>query len=238
MSPTLALAAPSAVHYLPLATTALAAAFAVALFLRWRERGGLHLAWWCAGVVCYGTGTAIESAIVLAGNGPGLTRAWYAAGAVLGAYPLAQGSAYLVLTRRAAHAATALTAPLVAVLALATLAAPVDAAALEPHRPASAAIGWSWIRALVPFVNGYAALVLVGSAAWSAVRFARRRRTGEPAAGRRALGNALIALGALLPGIGGAIARHGPVEPLYVTELVGLALIAAGYAACTRGRGG
>jgi hypothetical protein len=39
----------------------------------------------------------------------------------------------------------------------------------------------------------------------------------------------LIAVGAILPGIGGSFARAGQVEVLYVTELIGLLLIWAGY---------
>jgi hypothetical protein len=50
------------------------------------------------------------------------------------------------------------------------------------------------------------------------------------------LGNALIAFGALLPGIGGASARMGHVEVLYVTELIGLLLIWWGYAVIVRDR--
>jgi len=42
----------------------------------------------------------------------------------------------------------------------------------------------------------------------------------------------MIAVGALLPGIGGAATRAGYVEALYVTELLGLLLIYAGYRAC------
>jgi hypothetical protein len=45
----------------------------------------------------------------------------------------------------------------------------------------------------------------------------------------RFLGNILIAIGALLPGIGGSFTRFGYVEVLYVTELMGLALIYFGY---------
>jgi hypothetical protein len=39
----------------------------------------------------------------------------------------------------------------------------------------------------------------------------------------------LIAVGALLPGIGGSATRFGHVEVLYVTELIGLVLILIGY---------
>ena len=44
----------------------------------------------------------------------------------------------------------------------------------------------------------------------------------------------LIAAGALLPGIGGVMAKAGVIEGLYVGELLGLILIWAGYACCVR----
>jgi ABC-type sugar transport system permease subunit len=40
--------------------------------------------------------------------------------------------------------------------------------------------------------------------------------------------------GALLPGVGGTIARLGHTEVLYVMELVGLVLIFVGYQCCIR----
>ena len=43
-----------------------------------------------------------------------------------------------------------------------------------------------------------------------------------------------IAVGALLPGIGGGMAKAGMVEALYVGELVGLILIWLGYRFCVR----
>jgi hypothetical protein len=45
----------------------------------------------------------------------------------------------------------------------------------------------------------------------------------------RVLGNIHIAVGAILPGIGGSFARAGAVEVLYVTELIGLLPIWAGF---------
>ena len=46
---------------------------------------------------------------------------------------------------------------------------------------------------------------------------------------RRFVGNTFIAIGALLPGIGGAFTRFGHTEVLYVTEFVGLVMIFIGY---------
>ena len=45
----------------------------------------------------------------------------------------------------------------------------------------------------------------------------------------RFLGNILIAVGALLPGIGGTFTRFGYVEILYITEFIGLSFIYLGY---------
>ena len=41
--------------------------------------------------------------------------------------------------------------------------------------------------------------------------------------------NVLIAVGAILPGIGGTATRMGHTEVLYVTELIGLVLTWTGY---------
>lgn len=45
----------------------------------------------------------------------------------------------------------------------------------------------------------------------------------------RYVGNVLIAIGVLLPGIGGTFTRFGHTEVLYVTELIGLLFIYAGF---------
>ncbi len=80
---------------------------------------------------------------------------------------------------------------------------------------------------MTPFINAYAAFFLIGGAAVSAWRFWQRA-----GAGNRAAGNTLIAVGALLPGIGGAMAKAGVVEALYVGEFIGLVLIWAGERMC------
>lgn len=228
--PDVAREAISWVHYLPLVTTLVAVPFVVSLVRRHRaRRSGPHLAWWAAGVACYGAGTAFESAITLVGNGPALNKAWYVAGALLGAYPLAQGTVYLLLSRERANLLSWITLPLLAALVVLVLLSPIDESALEAHRPGGQAIAWTWVRYLTPLLNVYAAGFLVGGAIVSARRFSKDR-----ALSHLALGNALIAAGALLPAIGGSIAKTGRVEALYVAELVGLLLIWAGYRSCVR----
>ncbi len=219
------------VHYLPIASTLVSIAFLVVLVRRAAPRGWPpHLAWWGVGVFFYGLGTLLESWITLGGNTLLLNRLWYLAGAILGGYPLATGSVYLLLSRRKAHAITAASLVVVVFAGVCVLLTPMVPAELEPHRPSGDVIGWTWVRALTPIINGYAALFLIGGAVLSSVRFLR-----SGGQGRRAAGTALIAFGALLPGIGGGMAKAGIVEGLYVGELVGLIFIWIGYELCIRG---
>ncbi|MGE0143333.1 MAG: hypothetical protein AB7I19_05655 [Planctomycetota bacterium] len=223
---------PDLIHYLPIATTGLSIAFLVVLLRRGRLRSfPPHLTWWAIGVLFYGVGTAIESVITLWGNSPLLLRAWYVAGALLGGYPLGTGSAYLLCRRRTAHALTAISGSIVLALSVATALSPVVAANLESHRPTGAALGWTWIRACTPLVNLYAAVFLIGGAIGSALRFAFPTNSAARD-GRRAMGTALIAMGGLLPGIGGGLAKSGMVEALYVGEFLGLVMIWIGHGIC------
>jgi len=221
---------PGFIHYIPIATTVLSAVFCGRLLQRYRFKGkGAHLLWWAGGIFAYGAGTGLESAITLWGNSPALNKAWYIAGALCGGYPLAQGTVYLLLRRRTANILTAVTLPLLAVVAMLVVLSPVDLAQLETHRPGGAVLGWAWVRLLTPLINLYAAFFLIGGALLSAYRFSKKRATAS-----RALGNTLIAAGALLPAIGGGLAKAGVVEALYIGEFVGLLLMWAGYACCVR----
>ena len=83
---------------------------------------------------------------------------------------------------------------------------------------------WSWVRLFSPLINLYAFLFLVGGAIYSAYKYFKMKNLQY-----RVYGNAAIAIGGILPGIGGSFTRAGYVEVLFVTELIGLALIYLGY---------
>lgn len=83
------------VHYLPILTTLFSIYFLIDIGGRYLKKGGRHLMWWAIGVFTYGLGTFFEGWITLFGNTVFLNKAWYVAGAILGGYPLAQGSVYL-----------------------------------------------------------------------------------------------------------------------------------------------
>ncbi len=219
----------SAVHYLPILTTVFSAYFFVEIISRYFKKGGTHLLWWAIGVFTYGLGTFFESFITLSGNTPLLNKFWYVAGAILGGYPLAQGSVYLHLKKRTANILTAITVPFIVFASVCVFLSPVNLAELQTFRPSGGSLEWQWVRLLTPFINTYAAIFLIGSAAYSAFRFAKIENGKN-----RAVGNIFITVGALLPGIGGGMAKAGMVEALYIGEFIGIILIFIGYRICLK----
>ncbi len=218
----------SAVLHLPLLSTLVAFSFAFLLFQRRRRKGGgPHLLWWAIGMVTYGLGTLTESLTTLFGWHPVVFRVWYVVGAFLGGYPLAQGSIYLLMNRRFADWSARIVTSVIVIASVFVFLTPLDPSLAEPHRLSGAPIVWKQIRRVSPFLNLYAVAFLVGGAIASARHF---RKTPELRS--RFVGNVLIAIGGILPAIGGTATRFGMVEVLYVTELMGLLLIFAGYRAC------
>ena len=213
-----------AIYWIPVATTIVAAVFSVIVLRRYRQKGGAHLLWWGLGLVLYGVGTLTESLTTIFGWNENVFRAWYITGALCGGAPLAQGTAYLLLKKRTANILAGLLLTVIGTAAILVILSPVDQPLAEGHRLSGKVLGWQWIRLISPFINTYAASFLIGGAILSAWRY----RT-DPAKHNRFIGNVFIAVGAILPGIGGAFTRFGYVEVLYVTEFLGLLLIFMGY---------
>lgn len=206
-------------------TTLLSAWFFLVLLRHWEEKGRpSHLFWWTAGVLCYGLGTFTEGWVGLFGWSEGAFKAWYILGALLGGFPLAQGSVYLMFPKRTAHVMMITVVAFMLLAAILVLLSPIDYHAVEPARLTGKVLVWKQVRFMTPFINLYAFVFLVGGAAWSAYRYSRDVKYKQ-----RFRGNLLIALGALLPGIGGSFTKFGYTEVLYVTELVGILFIYAGY---------
>jgi hypothetical protein len=214
----------NAIYWIPVATTIVAAGFSVVVLRRYRARGGTHLLWWGIGLVLYGVGTLTESLTTIFGWNPLVFRAWYISGALCGGAPLAQGTAYLLLKKKTANILAVLLVTAITVAAVLVMLSPLNYSLVDGHRLSGRVLEWSWIRMISPFINTYAAIFLIGGAILSAWRY-----RADPAKHNRFTGNVLIAIGAILPGIGGAFTRFGHVEVLYVTEFVGLLLIFAGF---------
>lgn len=221
---------PTFVHYIPVVTTILAVFFAPVVFRRWRERKPApHLFWWAMGIALYGVGTFTEGFTTLFGWNEVIFRSWYISGALLGGWPLAQGTVYLMFPRKTAHVMAAVVGAVVLAGATAVILSPIDMGVVEPHRLTGRVMEWRQARLFSPFVNLYAAIFLIGGAALSAWRY----RT-DASLRHRFVGNCYIAFGALLPGIGGTATRFGYTEVLYVMELIGLTMIWIGYSYSVR----
>ncbi len=213
------------INYLPIASTAVAVAFSRVLYRHWRRNPqAKHVMWWMIGVMLFGAGTLTEALTTLFGWHEPIFRSWYIAGALLGGAPLAQGTVYLLLKPATADRLARWLMGYISVAAVFAIVTPLKVELVD-DRLSAEVIGWTWVRLFSPLINTYALIYLVGGAIYSAIKY--RRQSG--AAARRKWGNILIAIGGLLPGIGGAFTRAGYVEVLFVTELLGLSLIWAGY---------
>lgn len=216
-----------AVRYIPILTTLFAVYFTWVLYTHWKVKQRRYLLWWMIGVALYGLGTFTEAFTTVFGWDAAIFRSWYIAGALLGGAPLAQGTAYLLLKQKTADRISVALVTYVAMASAFVVLSPLDMSLVEPHRLSGEILQWQWVRLFSPLANTYALFMLVGGAAWSAWKY--RKSSGR--SGPRVMGNWFIAIGALLPGIGGSFTRAGMVEVLYVTEIVGLSLIYLGYRA-------
>jgi hypothetical protein len=210
--------------YIPVATTFISLAFSWIVFARYRQRRGTYLLWWSAGILIYGIGTFTEGFVSLFGWNEAVFRAWYISGALLGGAPLAQGTVYLLMPRATANRMSMMLVPFILIAAFFVLRTPLDYTLVELHRLSGKIIVWHWVRLFSPFINTYAFIFLVGGAILSAYRYKKNRQTYH-----KFIGNVYIAIGAMLPGIGGAFTRFGYTEVLYVTEFIGIVFIYAGY---------
>ncbi len=212
------------INYIPILTSVLAIYFSIELIKHYRVRPSRYILWWMIGVIAYGIGTITESVNILFGWSELNFKFWYISGALLGGAPLAQGTVYLLLKQKIANLLSIVLLLVIITAAVSVILSPVDAAAVVDNTLTGKVFIWQWVRYYSPFINIYAFIFLFGGAVYSAWKYYKGDRTDK-----RFLGNVYIAIGALLPGIGGSFTRFGYVEVLFVTELIGLSLIYLGY---------
>ena len=218
------------IDHIPILTTILAAWFFVRLYKHYRSKPwAKYLLWWTIGVATYGLGTLAESINTVFGWNEVNTRIWYIVGALLGGWPLAQGTVYLLMRKRTADILTAIFLLIIAVASVCVMLTPIALPGGFDGRLSGSVFTWQWVRYFSPFINLYAFIFLFGGAIYSAWKYAKLGKDHP-----RFLGNVFISIGALLPGIGGSFTRMGYVEVLFVTELLGLLCIYYGYSIIRR----
>ncbi len=212
------------IEHLPILTTILAIVFAIEIYKHYQRRKTTYLLWWTIGVLTFGLGTLAESINTLFGWHEINLKYWYIVGALLGGFPLAQGSVFLLMNKKFARITAILLVALILVAAVCVIITPLAIPDDYDYKLTGSVFAWQWVRLFSPFINIYAFLFLVGGAIYSANKYYRQGIREAPFKG-----NIFIAIGGLLPGIGGTFTRMGYVEMLFITELIGLFLIYYGY---------
>ena len=213
-----------AVELIPVVTTIFSAFFVREIFAHYRIRKTKYLLWWSIGVLTFGLGTLAESINSMFGWNEINMKYWYIVGALLGGFPLAQGTVYLMMKKRFADITTYLIVSVIVLASIFVIMTPLNISAGFTYKLTGTFFAWKWVRLFSPLINLYSFIFLVGGAVFSAIKY--YRQTNKEA---RFKGNIFIAMGGLLPGIGGSFTRMGYVNVLFVTELIGLFLIFVGY---------
>jgi len=212
------------VEYIPILTTLFSIYFVKEIFGHYQNRKTKYLLWWAIGVLTFSLGTLAESINVLFGWNATNLRYWYIVGALLGGFPLAQGSVYLLMNKKFANRTSYFFIALIFFASVCVILTPISIPAGFEYKLTGAVFEWKWVRYFSPLINLYSFVFLVGGAIYSSVKY--YRMVNKEA---RFKGNVFIAVGGLLPGIGGTMTRMGHVNVLFVTELIGLLLIYFGY---------
>ena len=206
---------------IPLVTTVVSGAFAVAVALRYVRRRRPALLAWSIGLGLFSVAAFMGFLARTGGATDVEYRLFYLFGAIANVAWLALGTVLIVAPRFGR-------ATLIAVLALcaaavyAVFATPVDlAVAVDTGRGFP---DGSLPRILAGIGSGLGSLVLIAGALWSAWVFLRRRDQG-----RRALANVIIAVGVFIAAAGGTVAFTGASGVLELTNLIGVSVMFVGF---------
>ncbi len=207
---------------IPLASSIVSVVFAVTVLDQFFARRKPYQLIWAIGLFMYFISTGSEFWVETWGLNETIYRLWYLFGAIFVAAYLGMGTLYLLVPRRIAHIIMAilLVASFYAVFRVFT--ASLDLSTLQYLSGRAMLQG---VRLMTPFLNTFGTVALVGGAIYSAWIFWRRRFMPH-----RVISNTLIAVGAILPAVGGTHMRlGGSLTTFYLLELVGIIIIFIGF---------
>jgi hypothetical protein len=233
--------------YLSVISAVITGVFAAIVLRRWWARRRPHLLAWGIGLVMYFVGTLSQVVLALVWS-PVFFGLWYWAGALMVAPWLGQGTIYLLWRRGNIARNFQMALLLVAVMTLpwTLFLTPFNAEAWYPgadmteiyrDQVAGGAVvregimrgpASGTVRIFSPVMNLWGTIALVGGAIYSAWVFSKKQIMRN-----RVVGNWLIALGGLLPALGGVFIRLGDPSFKYLGEMGGAALIFAGFLVAT-----
>ncbi len=207
---------------LPLVSAVVSLVFAVTVLDQFFARRKPYQLIWAVGLFMYFISTGTEFWTGLWGLNPTIYRLWYLFGAIFVAAYLGMGTLYLLAPRRKAHVIMAVLLVASLYAAFRVFTASIDLSTLDYLSGRAMPQG---VRLMTPFFNTFGTFALVGGAIYSAWVFWKRRLMRH-----RVVSNMLIAVGAILPAVGGTHMRLGGTLPLfYVFELLGIVIIFIGF---------
>jgi hypothetical protein len=204
--------------------TAVASLFAEATFVRWTERHTAHLAAWTIALAMFAGASAALAVGVSTGWDTATFRIFFLLGAVLNVPWLAFGTVCLLCSTNVVRRCRAGLIFFSGLGVGVVLSAPMDPVK-GTTIPVGSDVFGALPRVLAAVGSGVGAIVILGGAVWSALRYARER-SGARLAGA----NALIALGTLVLSSGGIIqGAVGHDEAFSLSLAVGIGVIYAGF---------
>ena len=207
---------------IPLISSIVSLLFALTVLDQYFARRKSYQLVWAIGLFMFFIGAAAEFWAEAVGINLATFRLWYLFGAILVAAYLAMGTIYLLIPRRLAHIIMTILLVISLYSAFSVFTTSVDLSSLK-HL--SGSVLPESVRALSRYLSYTAALVLVGGALYSSWVFMRKKI--QP---HRVSSNIMIAIGVLLPAIGGGIMRAaGNYRLFYIFELAGIIIIFLGF---------
>jgi len=216
------------VSALAFCATAVATLFAQATLVRYTRNRRPHEMAWTIALAMFALAAVALALGTTTGWDNGTFRVFYLFGAILNVPWLALGTIYLLagvtVGRRVQWGLVLLTGLAAGVL----LTAPMQPVAGSVAIPVGKEVFGVFPRVLAAVGSGIAAIVIIGGAVWSAIRYVRRR--DEPGMARLAAANGLIALGTIVLSSGGlAQGIVGHDEAFTLSLAFGISVIYAGF---------
>ncbi len=216
------------VSALAFCATAVATLFAQATLVRYTRNRRPHELAWTIALAMFALAAVALALGTTTGWDNGTFRVFYLFGAILNVPWLALGTVYLLagvtVGRRVQWGLVLITGLAAGVV----LTAPMEPVAGSLAIPVGKEVFGVFPRVLAAVGSGVGAVVIIGGAVWSAVRFVRRR--DEPGMARLAAANGLIALGTIVLSSGGlAQGIVGHDEAFAISLALGISVIYAGF---------
>jgi len=209
---------------IPLVSTIVSIMFAITVLDQFFARRKPFQLLWAIGFMIYGVSAFTEFYTETYGLNVIMFRLWFFFGAILVAAYLGQGTVYLLLPRHVANILMIILG-VFSVYALFRMFSVNITLGAAAHLTDKITVPFD-ITAITTVLSVYGTTALVGGALYSAWVFWRKKTYSY-----RVLSNILIAVGALLPAIGGSLLKLGTTRgwQFYSLELSGVLIIFVGF---------